>query len=84
MDVICFQLIPLDFAVNIYNAMDGQMTNGWTNLWTDRQMKRWTNRQKMSLFHTDAIDASENDDIPRDLAIITKSIMDGPTDQLTN
>ena len=64
--------------------MDGQMTNGWTNLWTDRQMKRWTNGQTMSLFDTDAIDASENDDIPRDLAIITKSIMDGPTDQLTN
>ena len=38
----------------------------------------------MSLFDTDAIDASENDDIPRDLAIITKSIMEGPTDQLTS
>ena len=38
----------------------------------------------MSLFDTDAIDASENDDIPRDLAILTKSIMDGVTDQLTN
>ena len=32
----------------------------------------------MSRFYTDAIDASENDDIPTDLAILTKSIMDGP------
>ena len=38
----------------------------------------------MSLFYTDAIDASKNDDFPRDLAILTESIMDGPTDQLTN
>ena len=38
----------------------------------------------MSLYYTNALDASQNDDMPIDLAILTKSIMDGPTGQLTN
>ena len=54
--------------------MDGQ-TNGWIDQWLDNAM---------FLFHTDAMNASKNNDFPTHFAIFTNALQtnqrtDGPT-----
>ena len=48
-----------------YNAMEGQIINGWTVQWTDEQTDSltngWTNGWTIFLSYEDAQDASEND-----------------------
>ena len=64
-----------------------QWTDQWMDQWTDIPTDGWTNGWTMFLFYTDAINASENDDFPKDFAIlqsITDQWTNGPTDQQTN
>ena len=65
---------------------DGQTDNQCLDQWMDRQKDRWANRWnnewKMFLYHTDATDASENDDFPTDVVIFQKARRTGgPTDR---
>ena len=60
-------------------------TDGWSNRWMDQQMDGpidgWTNGWTMLISHTDATDASENDDFPSNFASFINAL---PTDQQTN
>ena len=68
------------------------VTDRWTDQWTGRPIDGWTNGWTIILPHTDAIDASKNDDFLTDFAIFTKvsranrqtnGRADGPTDAPT-
>ena len=52
-----------------------------TDGWMDKWMEGWTNGWTMFLSYTDAIEASETDDLPTDFAFFTKAL---PTDRRTN
>ena len=80
------------FYVVTNTSTDGQMdqwmdrpTDGWTNRWLDQQMDGpidgWTNGWIMLISHTDATDASENDDFLSNFVSFINALT---TDQQTN
>ena len=76
---------PIDFAI-FTKALrtDGRM-DGRTDGRTDGQTDGWTNGWTMFLSYTDAIDASDYDDLPTEFAFFTKALRtDGRMDQRTN
>ena len=63
---------------NFYMVTDGWM-DGSMDGWIDGGTNGWT----MLIFYTDAIDASDNDDLSTDFAFFTKALpTDQPTDRL--